>query len=183
MNLVWTACIALILVSCSIFPAGWKTPVLDGLQSNNIRAVYLVSGIGLLSSQELENSPEILVVHTFKDFQKVATQNRVALWIDKDVLQIVDSNWLHREPQKYCPLAVLGYNEPLFVFGEKLSGFDIEGTGISWSSKNLGPGYSVWMLKEDGETFMHGYSCEPTVEGLQLVTYSLLDGKAWKRCP
>jgi len=183
MNFVWTACIALILASCSIFPATWKIPALDGLQPKNIRAVYLVSGIGLLSNQELDNSPEILVVHTFKDFQKVATQSRVALWIDKDALQQVDSDWLHQEPQKYYPLAVLGYNEPFFVFREKLSGFGIEGHGISWSSKNLEPGYSVWMLKEDGETFMHGYSCEPTVEGLKLVTHSLLDGKAWKRCP
>ena len=142
-----------------------------------------MSEIGFLSRQELDNYPEILVVHTFEDFQKAATQNRVALWIDKDALKHVDSNWLHQEPQKYCPLAVLGYNEPLYVFGEQLPGFGIEYHGIDWSTKDLEPGYSVWMLKGDGEIFMHGYSCEPTVQGLQLVTYSLLDGKAWKRSP
>lgn len=175
--------LALILTSCSILPTSWKFPALEILQQKNIRAVYLVSEIGLLPNNELQDSPEIQVVHTISDFEKAASQKKVALWIDKDALQLVDTAWLHQEPQKYCPLAVIGYNEPSYVFGEQLSGFGIERQGLDASSENFEPGYSVWMLKENGDIFVHGYSCEPTVEGLKLVTYSLLDGKAWKRCP
>lgn len=175
--------LALILTSCSIPPTSWKIPVLELLQQKNIRAVYLVSEIGLLPSNELKDSPEIKVVHTIRDFEKAASQKRVALWIDKDALQLVDPVWLHQEPQKYYPIAILGYNEPSYVFGEQLSGFGVQGQGSDGTSMNIETGYSVWMLKEDGNIFMHGYSCEPTAEGLKLVTYSLLDGKAWKRCP
>lgn len=83
---------ALVLTSCSIIHASLAITVLVGLIPRDIRPGYVVSDIGLLSSQELENFPEVLVVHTFEDFPKAPTQNRAAPGIDKDALQLIDSN-------------------------------------------------------------------------------------------
>lgn len=83
---------ALVLTGGSIIPICWAITALDRLPLKNVLAVYLPGEHGLLSSQELENSPEVLVVHTFEDFPKAPTQNRAAPGIDKDALQLIDSN-------------------------------------------------------------------------------------------
>ena len=175
MKLIWATCIVLILSGCSVFPASWKSQELEDLQLDEIRAVYFVTGNGMLPNHELEDSSEIFVVHSFLDLQMIAAQSRVALLIDKDSLQHVNANWLHQEPQKFYPLIVLGYCEPLFVFREVLPGFSIEGPGISWDVCSLEHGYSVWALYEDGDIFMKGYSQDPTVDELQQITKSLLN--------
>lgn len=176
MKLKSVICLVLIIAGCSGFPGSWKSQGLENLQLNDIHAVYLVTGKGMLTNHELEDSSGIFVVHSFRDLQMIASRRRVALWIDKDALQYVKVNWLHQEPQKYCPLIVLGYCEPLFVFREVLSGFGIEGPGISWDVCRLEHGYSVWALYEDGDIFMKGYSQDPTADELQPITKSLLNG-------
>ena len=92
MKSVMNVFMALVLTSCPIIPASWAITGLDRLLPKNVLAVYLPSEHGLLYSQELENSPEVLVVHTFEDFPKVPTQNRAAPGIDKDAFQLIDSN-------------------------------------------------------------------------------------------
>lgn len=87
-----TSFIDLILTSSSIILASLVITVLDGLIPRDVRPGYVVSDIGFLSSQELQNSPEIFLVHLIKDFQITATQSNVASWINKYALQQVESN-------------------------------------------------------------------------------------------
>ena len=84
-----------------------------------LRAVYLVQGQGQLDPAELAAHPEVAVVHTWADFQRLA-QTKVALWIDKDAVDLVDRQWLNEAPQRSYPLAIVGYSSALYAFREAL---------------------------------------------------------------
>ena len=142
-------------------------------------AVYFVHGQGELSSEDLQAHPEIVVVQTFDDFKKYASR-KTALWIDKNAISFVNMDWLHQAPQKYYPLALVGYNDALYSFRETLSGFPISGPAINWSTATLEPGFSVWMIREETSssisTYMMGYAQPPSVDAILRITNALLKG-------
>ena len=153
----------------------------DNNENPVIRVIYLMPQAGgQLALQEIENHPEILMVNSFNDL-KEEFHAKCAIWIDKDTINIIDETWLHEEPQMYCPLVLIGYNDSLYSFREQLSGFEIEGPYVDWSKQTLEPGFSVWMLTEKTETsissFMKGYNEVPSVMRIIEVTNLLLEGK------
>jgi len=70
---------ALILFLISLTSCNFQA---TGINASHPKAVYFVRGQGELSSEDLQAHPEIVVVQTFNDFRKVASQ-KIALWIDK----------------------------------------------------------------------------------------------------
>jgi hypothetical protein len=142
------------------------------------QAVYLTTEGGILSNSELQNHPEVTVVSSMEDF-KAAADVKSGLWIDKNAVDLLaaEIEWLHRPPQKYYPLILVGYNDPLYAFREAISGFGIEGPAIDWSSATLEPGFSVWMITEElggVKSVFRGYEEVPTVERLLEVTNELI---------
>jgi len=91
-----------------------------------------------------------------------------------------DESWLHEEPQMYCPIVLVGYNNALYSFRECLTGFEIEGPYVDWSEQVLEPGFSVWMLIEKTESstssFMRGYNEALSVERIMMITDMLIEG-------
>jgi hypothetical protein len=171
-------CISTVLLSCS--PVSFDDPIVMPYKSKNVgvRAIYLVQEIGQLSENDLGDHPEVLVVHTFLEFQDIAATHSADLWIDEDAVDLVDPDWLHQEPQKYYPLVLVGCSEPLYAFRELLTGFNIEGPDINWETKSLKPGFSVWILQEEDEystsAFMKGYKEEATVQSILDTTDVIL---------
>jgi hypothetical protein len=79
----------LLLAACSA-PA----PVMPAPTPAKPRAVYFVIGQGQLATADLSQHPEVVVVHTFRDLQTLATDTHISLWIDKDAANLADSDWL-----------------------------------------------------------------------------------------
>lgn len=150
-------------------------------ETANIKAVYLVlQNSGMLSQDELKQRTEVAVINSFDELKKY-TDEKVAILIDKDAINMIENGWLQKEPQKRYPIAVIGYNDSLYSFREKLSGFGIKGPKVEWDEKTLEHGFSVWMLREENASsisaFMHGYKVKPTVELILNVTNALLENK------
>ena len=156
----------------------------SGGQKPQPRAVYLANGAGVLPESELQAHPEVLVVSSFEDF-KAAAEVKAGLWIDKNAVDLLgaDPKWLLQSPQKYYPLVLVGYNNPLYAFRDVMNGtgidLGIEGPYVDWSQETVGPGYSVWMILEEQENGGHssvfrGFPEEPTVENILAVTNELL---------
>jgi hypothetical protein len=158
------------------------------------KAVYLTTGKGRMSSKELEQHPEVRIVHTFQDLERLASK-RTAIWIDAGALGLFgdkEKEWVIRRSREKYPFVVVGYNEALYSFREKLDCFLISGPGpIDWTKYKLTPGFSVIMLEvkpvESGGTqvsgFMRGYKQEPTFEAILSVTNRLLEGKPVPESP
>lgn len=173
----------LVLLSCS--PISLDVP--SGLPSESknagIRAVYLVHGSGQLSKNDLADHLEILVVYTFMELQDIAATHVVDIWIDKNAVELVDSDWLYQEPQKYYPLVLIGFNDPLYSFREQLTGFGIEGSEINWDTNSLEPDFSIWILKAESEfsssAFIKVYPEEATVQSILNITNVHLKVPFW----
>jgi len=152
----------------------------DPSASSPFRAVYLVQHPGQLSLDDLQSHPEVAVTNSFEEFKQHA-QVKVALWIDKDAIELLDQPWLREAPQKYYPLALVGYNEPLYAFREVLPVAQIEGPAMDWSTMTLEPGFSVWMIQDDTgsslSAYMRGYNQKPGVQGILDITNALLERK------
>jgi len=162
------------------------------LPTSKIRAVYLVSGKGELDQTELTKHPEVVVTGSFKKFKEYAKQ-RVALWIDKNAINLVNHTWFYHEPQLYYPVVLVGYGDENYSFGNMLG---INGVGDDpFSSSNElstnrrpDPGFSVRQLEKfnlpnDYLGFPYpkvvineGYRYKPHVEGILNITNGLLDG-------
>jgi hypothetical protein len=75
-------------------------------QSEPIKIVYLKpENSSQISDEDLKKYSEILVVNSFEDLEKNVT-NKVAIWIDKDSVDLIKDEWLNQEPQKYYPLGI-----------------------------------------------------------------------------
>jgi len=143
-------------------------------------AIYLAPPEGgQLTKQDIETCPEILIVNSFGEL-KENFQTNSAIWIDRGALNMVDQTWLHEEPQMYCPLVLVGFNDALFSFREQLTGFGIEGPYVDWSERELESGFSIWMLQEKTETttsyFMKGYNENQSALQIIALTDTLLEG-------
>jgi hypothetical protein len=150
--------------------------------------VYLVFGKGQLLPRELEKHPEVTVVHSVQDMERVASQ-RMAIWIDAGALGLFgdkEREWIIRQSRKKYPFVLVGYNNALYSFREQLNCFLISGPGpIDWTQYEVTPGFSVIMLEEkqlmSGGTEvsgpMQGYKQEPSVDAILRVTNRLLAGE------
>jgi len=142
-----------------------------------IKAVYLmpVTG-GQITKEDLAAYPEILPVTDFETLTS-HTNKHIAIWIDKDAVDLLPEGWLNQEPQKYYPIVLVGYNNALYSMREKLH-FPIHGPKVDWSKQKLEPGFSVWMIEKDtpNETsaFMKGYAEPVTAERILEVSNELL---------
>jgi hypothetical protein len=169
--------IMLLLVSCVPIAISAERPSTNQSEVNSISAIYLVQDQGQLAASDLRLHPEVLVTNSFEEFKR-HSQAKVALWIDKNAVSLVNMDWLHQAPQKYYPLALVGYNDALYSFRETLAGFPIMGPAIEWSTATLEPGLSVWMIREETSsslsTYMKGYPQPPTVAAILAVTNALL---------
>lgn len=147
-----------------------------------IKAVYLVlPGGGEIAQTDLDQHPEVVVVHNFSMLRRNIAGHKAAIWIDKNALALVDLRWLRAEPQKYYPVALAGYNNALYVFRDMLNIGFIQGPRIDWSKHSLEPGFSVWKLLYDADgtrqAFMKGYQEQPAVSNILPITDSLLAGR------
>jgi hypothetical protein len=167
---------SLLLNSCSPLPS--KTPAASTPHPNNYQAVYLTGGNGVLSAQDLNAHPQVIVATTFSDFKSQAG-SRIALWVDKSAVDLVKAGWLNQPPQKYYPLVLVGYNNALYSFRDTLSVGRIQGPYVDWSKEVLEPGFSVWMILSESQnsesTLMRGYQQSPTVQDILDVTNPLLN--------
>lgn len=145
-----------------------------------LKAIYLVRGQGQLAAEDLKRHPEVAVVHTFADLKHLA-RAKTALWIDKDVVDLVDGEWLDQAPQRRYPLVVVGYSHALYAFREALPGHRVIGPYVDWSKETVEPGFSIWMIREETDTsrsaYMGGYEGTPTVQDILGKTNLLLEGK------
>ena len=121
----------------------------------SIKAVYLVHGQGELDQSELAKHPEIAVTGSFEKFKGYAKQ-RVALWIDKNALTMIDKDWLRYKPQVYYPMVLIGYGDDNYSFENKLGmsciiyGDPFLCASLDKLSANrpAPPGFSVLQLKK-----------------------------------
>lgn len=151
-----------------------------GLQASTpIRVAYLVEQEGQLPQADLNKHPEILVTSNFVEFQKAAS-HRIALWIDKNAIKLVDSQWLDQLPQSSYPIIVIGYNDTLLSFRDSLQLCCFLGPALPDYS-GAEPGFSVFK-RDSGEPFapitmLEGFKQTPTVEDILRISTDLLDGK------
>jgi hypothetical protein len=143
----WLLGLALLLAACA--PLVVKNePDRPEPPASTIQAVYLAQDQSRLSQGDLKAHSEVVLVHSFDDFKRLA-QTKVALWIDREAVKLVNDQWLHQEPQKYYPLVLIGYNKPVCAFRETFTGFGIEGPAADCSITSFQTGFSVWMLRAD----------------------------------
>jgi len=166
-----------LLVGCAPIAISAESPGTNQSEPNINSAIYLVRDQGQLAASDLRLHPEVLVTHSFEEFKR-HSQAKVALWIDRNAVSLVNMDWLHQAPQKYYPLVLVGYNDALYSFRERLAGFPIGGPAMDWSSKTLEPGFSVWMIREETSssisTYMMGYAQPPTVDAILTISNALL---------
>jgi hypothetical protein len=155
--------IVIILLSFLLQLTGGCTAI----EKNGVKAVYLAGNTQQLSSEELAKYPEVIVVNDYAELKENISKNKAAIWIDKSAVSLVDDDWLHQEPQKYYPVILIGYNDPLYSFRDTLPGFDVEGPYVDWSKEKLEPGFSLWCIidETDGrKSAFGGFDEIPTVE-------------------
>jgi hypothetical protein len=160
--------------ACAPFAAAPPTPV-------PIRAVYLVTGPGVLAPSDVQGHPEILVVHSF-DQLAAHTHGKVALWIDKSATPFDHSSWLNDAPQAYYPLVLVGYHDTLYSFKYMLSICCFLGPIVDWRMVRVEPGFCVIQREDLGgpipqATFGQCYDQVPTAGDILAITDALLDGR------
>ncbi len=166
--------LAVILTTACAPVAAPSTPV-------PIRAVYLVSGQGVLTPSDVQAYPEILVVHSFDELA-AHTKSKVAIWIDKSATPFDHQSWLNEAPQAWYPMVLVGYHDPLYAFGYMLGVCCFAGPFVDWSTVRLEPGFSVIQRQDTvGQlpqaTFLQAYDQVPTAGNILAITDALLDGR------
>ena len=132
-----------------------------------VKAVYLAGDDHQLSTKDLDEHPEVMIVSSYNDLKDGISKNQAAIWIDKSAVSMIDDDWLHQAPQKYYPLVLVGYNNALFAFRDALSGFGIQGPYADWSKEKLEPGFSLWCIIDENngvKAAFKGFDEVPTVE-------------------
>jgi hypothetical protein len=153
----------------------------EGYLKPSTKAVYFVSaGGGEIDSVDLQQHPEVKVVHKFSELKEESSEGN-AIWIDKNIADQVDHEWLRELPQRSNPIVLVGYHNSLYAFRETLDAFDISGPQVDWSSVRVTPGFSVWKWKEftpsTKSAWMGGYDQSSTVDHILAITDPLLEGK------
>jgi hypothetical protein len=173
--LVYITLIAL-CTGCSMLTKNFVLPTATPMPIS-LQAIYLVEAQGQITSEDLQAHPEVFVTDSFDVLMRYST-NKVALWIDKNAVHLVNNLWLNEPPQKYYPIVLVGYNNWLYSFRDQLNIFMIQGPYVDWSKMTLEPGFSVGMLTKESanETaaFAKEYSEMPTATRILEITNELL---------
>jgi hypothetical protein len=166
----------LVLAGCNQSPS--EPPARPTFTPLQAKAVYLSSGPGELTAGDLTAHPEVIRVMTFDQFKSHAA-SRIALLVDKNAVHLVDNQWLNSPPQKYYPLVIVGYNDPLYCFRDTFSVGSISGPFVDWNNEILEPGYCVWMIRVQTGTetsaFFRGYNQKPDLQDILDITNPLLE--------
>lgn len=135
---------------------------------------------GQLTEDDANKYADVIRVSDFNELIRLVSKN-TAVWIDKDAVDLLDLNWVQKVAESKIPIALIGYNNPVYSFREKLSCFGIKGPSIDWGKQKLEPGFSIGMLKETTETsrsvFLKGYEESPDIKQILSLTNMLLEGK------
>lgn len=178
-----------IFLGCGILLAGgifwftyahsiWISPPAPG----TLKAVYLVRGKGELPMDKLKAHPEIAITGSFLQLKQYAKED-VALWIDKNAVELLDKQWLDEEPQSYFPIVLVGYNNPLYCFRDVLRLEGFLGPPIDWPSKKLTPGFCIIQGEKTERSLtpftmvkiFKGYDYKPRVQDILDITNNLLE--------
>ena len=167
-----TFLVLLCLMSC--------TPILKSSSGIPIKAIYLVQGEGEISQDDLDVHPEIFLTHSFEDFKSLAN-SRVALWIDVNAANLVDSNWLKNKHQEFYTIVFIGNSSDLcsFAYGPYLR---IQRAGPlpkdyeDYCNDNMF-GFSVSKMRSETRGVSKGFSETPTVKAILEETESLLKNR------
>jgi hypothetical protein len=144
------------------------------------KAIYLVQGQALLSSRDLQIHPEIILVKTFNELEQYSHQ-KVALWIDKGAVSLMQQDWLNTAPQAYYPIVLIGYSDTLYSFRDLLGLCCFAGPAPGENDQKLKSGFSIIERTESSDptlptvTFLKGYDQIPTVQAILDVTNALLE--------
>ena len=153
-------------------------PVEPTVPQNLYKAVYLTDELGEFSAEDIKAHPEVIVTKSFDEF-KFHAGSKIALWVDKNAVNKINRKWLNQPPQKYYPLVLIGYNDPLYCFREILPLGRIEGPYVDWSKEVLEPGFCVWMILVEDESghssTLSGSKLSPTIQDILDVTNQLLE--------
>jgi len=149
----------------------------------SLKAVYFVHGQGELSAKDLQSHPEVVMVQTFDDFKKYASQ-KMALWIDKSATPFdsEQEKWINESPQIYYPIVLIGYSDTLYSFRDLLRLCCFMGPAGDYPGYDA-PGFSVIQWEATNEPDYHavillqGYNQKPTVQAILEITNALLEGK------
>jgi hypothetical protein len=147
------------------------------MAQDEVKAVYLTGDHQQLSVEDLEKHPEISVVKRFEDLEEAVSKTEAAIWIDKSAVSMVDADWLHQAPQKYYPVVLVGYNNPLYAFRDVLKGYPVEGPYVDWNQEVIEPGFSLWCIIDETEgvkSAFKGFYEVPTVERILSETAEYL---------
>ncbi len=170
---------ALMLLFLALSACNFPAP---GLIASHPQAVYYVHGQGELTSEELHAHPEIVVVQTFADFRKVASQ-KTALWVDQSATPF-DSDqaeWINTVPQIYYPIVLVGASDTLYAFKDLLGLCCFSGPAGDYPGL-AAPGFSVIQWEKtntpdyNAVIFAQGYEQKPTVPSILAITNALLEG-------
>ena len=81
----------------------------------------------------------------------------------------------------HAPVALIGYNDPIYAFRETLPIVGIHGPDIDWNARRLAPGFAVWRVRTATSAGTSGYlkafDQTPTVDAVLEVTDALLAGR------
>lgn len=137
------------------------------------KAIYLRStGNPVFTDEQLKKYKEVKVVDQFSQLEQ-NLQQPVAIWIDKYVLAAVPKDWLKMSPQKDYPIAVIGYNEPVHVFGTLLP-VDFPWPQRDPNKTDLPEGFSVWKQTGEHKGIIKGFNPPFDVKKVLEVTNRLL---------
>ena len=150
--------------------------------SASLRAVYLIQGKSELSSEDLQEHPEVVMVQTFDEFKKYA-RHKMALWIDKSAtpLNSEQEEWINEAPQTFYPMVLVGTSDTLYSFRDLLRLCCFMGPG-DYPGYDA-PGFSViqWEAMDEPDyravIFLQGYNQKPTVQSILEITNPLLEGR------
>lgn len=146
--------------------------ILSGCASPQPKAVYFrIDPVHVFKDEDMQKYKEVKVVDRFSLLEE-NLQKPVAIWIDKYALDSIPEGWMKESPQKDYPVAVIGYNDPVHVFGTLLP-VDFPWPKGDPAKKDLPEGFSVWKRTGEKEGIIKGYN-ELTIEKVLQVTDELL---------
>jgi hypothetical protein len=115
------------------------------------------------------------------------TQTKVALWIDKNAVDLIRGYSLGDPIHQYYPIVFVGSSDPVYAFHDvlqidsKYEGPPAADTDAARDANLIEPGFSAWIFLEEPqdreEAWSSGYPDTPSVQKILEITNMLLEGK------
>jgi len=149
--------------------------ILSGCASPQTKALYYrMEPNYLFKDEDIQKYKEIKIVDSLSQLEE-NLQKPVAVWIDMYAMDSIPDGWLQESPQKDYPIAVIGYNEPVHIFGTLLP-VDFPWPKRDPVNKNMPAGFSVWKRTGEQNGIIQGYS-QLSIELVLEVTNKLLNNE------